>query len=89
MAVRARSTSAAVEVVSNRSRRMRGAAADCEKTWMRIKKGTEDRMTRVSAHERMKARMRQARVVVRYWIKEPVAREVAIRISLVSLKANQ
>ena len=89
MAVRARSRSAAVEVVSNRSRRMRGAATDCEIDWMRIKKGTADRMTRVSAHERMKARIRQAKVVVRYWMKEPVAREVAIRISLVSLKANQ
>ena len=89
MAVRARSTSVAVDVVSNRSQRMRGAAADCERDWMRIKKGTADRMTRVSAHERMKARMRQARVVVRYWMKEPAAREVAIRISLVSLKVNQ
>lgn len=89
MAVRARSITVAEKVVSDRSRRMRGAAADCEKNWMRIKKGIADRMTRVNTHERMKARMRQARVVVRYWMKEPAAREVAIRISLVSLKANQ
>lgn len=47
--------------------------------------GTAERMTRVKDQERVKARRRQARVVVRYWISIPDVREVAVRTSSVSL----
>jgi hypothetical protein len=54
--------------------------------WMMMRRGTAERMTRVRAQERRKARMRQVRVVVRCWMRRPEAREEAWRTSSVSLQ---
>ena len=45
---------------------------------MSIRRGTVERMTGVSAHERMKARIRKAMQVVRYWMVMPEAKDNAI-----------
>src|SRR5215472_15796071 len=52
---------------------------------MRMRTGKAERMTRVRAQERVKARMRQVRQVVRYWMILPVVREEARRGFSVSL----
>ena len=52
---------------------------------MSMRMGTAERMTRVSAHDRMNARIRQAMHVVRYWMIMPEAKDDAMRTSSVSL----
>ena len=85
MADMARSTIVADLPVCSRSADKRGLAKACERAWTIMRRGTADRMTRVRDHERMKARMRHARQVVKYWINIPEAREEAILTSSVSL----
>ena len=48
--------------------------------------GKVDKTTRVSDHEPWKPRARATRVVVKYWMANPKAREDAERTSSVSLR---
>lgn len=68
-----------------RSSKRSGVAKDCERAWMIMRRGTAERMTRVRAQERTKARTRQVMVVVRCWTRRPEAKDEACRTSSVSL----
>jgi hypothetical protein len=85
MDARARSTRVAAVADSVRSEARRGLARDWEVAWTRERRGTAERMTRVRAQERVNARTRQVRDVVRCWRSSPEASDDALRTSSVSL----
>ena len=68
--------------VISRSLDKRGFARVWERAWT----GTVDKMTRVRDQERMKARIRHARHVVRHCSSIPVASEETVLTLSVSLK---
>ena len=86
MAEMARSMMVAETPVISRSVDKRGVARVWERAWTNMRTGTVDRITRVRDQERMKARIRHARHVVRYCSSIPVASEEAILTLSVSLK---
>ena len=82
-----RSRADAADARRVRSEASRGLPKDWDTAWMRVRSGREARMMRVRAHERVKARMRAVRIVVRCWMMEPVARDDARRTSSDSLRS--
>jgi hypothetical protein len=85
MAPMARSMSVAATAVCWRSAAWRGLAKLSEIPWMSMRAGTAERITSVKNGERMNASTRQVIVVVRYWMRFPVASDEAARTSSVSL----
>ena len=78
MEASARSTRVAAVAVSLRSEARRGLARNWDVAWTRERRGTVERMTRVSAQERVNARMRQVKDVVRSSLEASVAESVRV-----------
>jgi len=68
IAATARSTRLAAVAVCKRSTARGGAAKAWDRAWTTTRTGTAERTTRVRDQERVNARIRQANVVVRYWM---------------------